>query len=86
MFGLAPLLQLAPKPRGGHQGRGQARYAKRRRHRVRSGSVVAEVALAVVLVVGAGLLVRTFLNLSQVDAGFDRRGSSTFALVLPDAN
>jgi len=50
---------------------------------VRSGLVVVEVALAVTLVVGAGLLIRSFMNLMQVDMGFNRSQLSTFAVVLP---
>jgi predicted permease len=50
---------------------------------VRSGLVVAEVALAVTLVVGAGLLIRSFMNLMRVDLGFDRTQLSTFGVVLP---
>jgi putative ABC transport system permease protein len=55
------------------------------RTRTRNGLVMAEVALAVMLVVGAGLLLRSFWNLMQVDAGFDRARMTTFGLVLPDA-
>jgi putative ABC transport system permease protein len=51
--------------------------------RMRNLLVVAEVALAVVLVVGAGLLIRSFANLMRVDAGFDRSRLVTFGLVLP---
>jgi predicted permease len=47
--------------------------------------VVSEVALAVVLVVGAGLLLRSFWNLMRVDAGFNRSRLVTFGLVLPNA-
>ena len=54
------------------------------RHYVRRGLVMAEVALAVVLVVGAGLMLRTVLNLMNVDAGFDRSRLVTFALDLPN--
>jgi predicted permease len=50
---------------------------------IRSGLVVVEVALAVTLVVGAGLLIRSFRNLMQVDMGFNRSQLSTFAVVLP---
>jgi predicted permease len=50
---------------------------------VRSSLVVAEVALAVTLVVGAGLLIRSLVNLTRVDAGFERSGLTTFGLVLP---
>ncbi len=47
--------------------------------------VASEVALAVVLVTGAGLMLRTVWNLTRVDAGFDRSGLVTFALDLPSA-
>jgi putative ABC transport system permease protein len=50
---------------------------------IRSGLVVVEVALAVTLVVGAGLLIRSFMNLMRVDMGFNRSQLSTFAVVLP---
>jgi predicted permease len=56
------------------------------RHHVRRGLVMAEVALAVMLVVGAGLLLRTVYNLTAVDAGFDRSRLVTFSLTLPTAN
>ncbi|MFN2563977.1 MAG: ABC transporter permease [Gemmatimonadaceae bacterium] len=55
------------------------------RARVRRGLVVAEIALAVMLVIGAGLLLRSFRNLTSVDAGFDPRDLITFGLVLPQA-
>jgi putative ABC transport system permease protein len=47
--------------------------------------VVAEVALALVLVVGAGLMVKSLLNLERQDAGFHRGGLITFELALPPA-
>jgi predicted permease len=53
------------------------------RHRVRRALVTAEVALAVMLVIGAGLLVRTVYNLTRVDAGFDRSRMVTFSMTLP---
>ncbi|MGE0363795.1 MAG: ABC transporter permease [Vicinamibacterales bacterium] len=87
VFGLAPLahtrasaLATALKEGGG---RGATSGG---RHGVRRALVVAEVALAVVLVVGAGLMVRTILNLSRVDAGFNRSRLATFSLDLPNAN
>ena len=42
-------------------------------------------ALAVVLVVGAGLMMRTVLNLMNVDAGFERSRLVTFGVALPAA-
>jgi len=62
---------------------GQRATAGTARARVRSGLVMAEVALAVVLVVGAGLLMRSFQKLMTVDAGFDRERLTTFGVVLP---
>jgi predicted permease len=56
------------------------------RHHVRRGLVVAEVALALMLVVGAGLLLRTVANLTNVDAGFDRSRLVTFSMALPVAD
>ena len=53
------------------------------RHHIRRGLVMAEVALAVMLVTGAGLLIRTVYNLTQVDAGFDRSRLVTFSMTLP---
>ena len=87
VFGLAPMahtrataIALALKEGGGRGATGGGR------HGVRRALVVAEVALAVVLVVGAGLMMRTILNLSGVDAGFNRARLSTFAVDLPNAN
>ena len=54
----------------------------RRHHRIRSALVVVEVALAVVLLVGAGLLFRTFANLSRVDLGFQPAGTVVSGLFL----
>jgi putative ABC transport system permease protein len=62
---------------------GQRSTANAGRARLRSALVAAEVALAVVLVIGAGLLLRSFWNLLSVDAGFDRSELTTFGLVLP---
>jgi putative ABC transport system permease protein len=46
--------------------------------------VVCEVALSVVLVVGAGLLVRSLVMLERVDPGFDPEGAVSFSLIFPD--
>ncbi|MPY88906.1 MAG: FtsX-like permease family protein [Luteitalea sp.] len=53
-------------------------------HFIRRGLVMGEVAFAVMLVTGAGLLVRTVSNLTTVDAGFDRSRLVTFSMTLPE--
>jgi putative ABC transport system permease protein len=52
--------------------------------RVRRGLAVAEMALAVTLLAGAGLLLRSFSQLSQVDPGFQSDSALVFRLSLPD--
>ena len=51
-------------------------------HRVRATLVVAEVALAVVLLTGAGLLIRSFVRLTQVDPGFRMEQAMAFRVTL----
>jgi predicted permease len=56
------------------------------RHYARRGLLIAQVAFAVMLVIGAGLLVQTVYNLTRIDAGFDRSRLVTFSMTLPMAN
>jgi putative ABC transport system permease protein len=87
LFGMAPLLQLRERVvTVSLKESGQRSTAGAGRAMVRSGLVMAEVALAVVLVIGAGLLLRSFWNLMTVDAGFNRSRLITFGLVLPTAS
>ncbi|MGH7607542.1 MAG: ADOP family duplicated permease, partial [Gemmatimonadales bacterium] len=51
--------------------------------RLRAGLVVSEIALALVLLVGAGLLLRSFSTLMHVDAGFDAEGVLTLQFGVP---
>jgi predicted permease len=86
VFGLAPLLHVSEQAVAAAIKEGGARSTTTgARNRVRRGLVVAEIALAVMLVIGAGLLLRSFRNLTTVDAGFDPRDLVTFGLVLPTA-
>ena len=86
IFGLAPLLHLSQSAVAAAIKEGGARStASVTRNRVRRGLVAAEIALAVMLVVGAGLLMRSFRNLTTVDAGFDARNVVTFGVFLPAA-
>ena len=85
VFGLAPVMHSRLSICRGAEGRRRREAPPARRHHVRRGLVMAEVALAVMLVIGAGLLVRTVYNLTEVDAGFDRSRLVTFSMTLPAA-
>jgi predicted permease len=85
LFGVMPALQISKSDlqttlrEGGRSGAGD-----RSGQRVRRVLVVAEVALALTLLVGAGLLVRSSARLSGVDPGFDPNDVLTFSLSLPE--
>jgi putative ABC transport system permease protein len=84
IFGLAPLLQLSPRTTNmALREGGQRSSATAGRKRLRSLLVVSEIALAVILVVGSGLLLRSFAALQVVDPGFDPEGLLTFETYLP---
>jgi predicted permease len=86
LFGLAPALQSGRVDlnellkEGGRSGAGG-----KRQRRLRDALVVAEVALALVLLVGAGLLMRSFWKLQQADSGFQAERVLTASLSLPGA-
>jgi putative ABC transport system permease protein len=86
LVGVAPLLHLSQRSMNISLREGGSRTtAGTAKARMRGALVVAEVALAVVLVVGAGLLLRSFWNLMQVDAGFARDHLTTFRIALPQS-
>lgn len=64
---------------------GRTSAAGSTRHRLRAVLVVSEVTLALVLLIGSGLLVKGFRNLMNVDQGFDASNVLTFHLSLPAA-
>jgi predicted permease len=72
LFGLAPGLRISSgNLQGTLKDSGQGVSTGRRHDRMRSALVIAEVALACVLLVGAGLLLRSFLRVLDVDLGFE---------------
>jgi putative ABC transport system permease protein len=81
IFGIAPAIQASgvelqdALKEGGRAGTN--------RHRLRSLLVVSEIALALVLLVGAGLMMQSLLRLLGTDPGFDTRNLLTAELVLP---
>ena len=86
VVGIAPALMASrSEVRGALQeaGRGST-GASPARHRLRAGLVVAEIALAVLMTVGAGLLLRSFSRLLSVDPGFTPERLLTLQLNVPD--
>ena len=86
LAGLAPAFRvaeqaLAQRLRSG----GRSRMAPRPGERLRGGLVVAQLALAVVLLVGAGLVIKSFVRLTSVDLGIRTDRILTFRLAVPAA-
>jgi putative ABC transport system permease protein len=85
LFGLAPGLASAkPELTEALKEGGRGSTAGTRRNRLRNGMIVAEIALALVLLVGAGLLIKSFVRLQHVDPGFNPRNVLTAEINLPD--
>jgi putative ABC transport system permease protein len=86
VFGAAPALQGAAATAGEFlKERGRAESPGARGRRLRAAFAIAEVAVALVLVIGAGLLVRSFVAMNKVDLGFDPRGILAVRVELPRA-
>ena len=86
IFGLAPAWLVSSAAALPERLKAEGRGAAGGRSRGRGVLVVVETALAVVLLTGAGLLVRSFDHLRSVDPGFDPHHVLTFGLSLPDAS
>jgi putative ABC transport system permease protein len=80
LFGVIPALRTA-KPNLMETLRAAGRSGALGAAGLRNGVVVVEVALAFVLLIGSGLMFRTFLNIQRVNMGFDPRGLLTFQLL-----
>ncbi len=87
LFGLIPALKYAsPRLAPSLHGSGRTASQSRERHRARNMLVVTQVALALVLLIGSGLMIRTFQALRAVDPGFTRAAQlQTLRIAIPPA-
>ena len=86
LFGLLPALRLTRKSDSEAMRAGTRSLANGQGSRVWSALVVAEVALVVILLIGCGLLIRSFQAVLDVDSGFQPAGVLTIDLELPAEN
>jgi putative ABC transport system permease protein len=82
-FGLYPALTSVRRDLVAGAGIGGRTTAGRRQTRMRGGLVIAQVALSIVLLLGAGLLMRTFAKLASVDLGFEPKNVLVAGLAFP---
>jgi predicted permease len=87
LFGLIPVFKYAtPHIAGALRGGGRSLSPGRQHHRTRRILVVSQVALALVLLIGSGLMLRTFQSLRQVQPGFTNPGQVlTLRISIPDS-
>jgi len=85
LFGIFPAVQIARTDVNSVLKETSSRSGTGRHHWMRSVLVVAETALALVLLIGAGLMMRTFAGLKGVDPGFDPTNVLTMATSLAGA-
>jgi putative ABC transport system permease protein len=85
VFGLAPAFQVASSSVAASLRDASRTSIGRRSNALRGMLMVAEVALALVLLAGAGLLIRSFIRVISVPSGFDAGTTLTMRIVLPAA-
>jgi predicted permease len=86
-FGLVPAVQASrTDPQQGLREGGRGSSGSVRQTRLRGVLVVGEVALACTLLVGAGVMLRSFVNLLRLDSGFQSEHVMTAEIALPNAN
>src|SRR5438045_4221151 len=85
LFGLIPGFATAkPELTEALKEGGRSSTSGAERNKVRNSLVIVEIALALVLLVGAGLLLKSYARVQNIDTGFDRRNVLTAEIVLPD--
>jgi len=84
LFGMAPALRAAMLDLNGALKDGVRGSGSPARSRIRSTFVVAEIAISLVILITAGLLVRSFANLQAVDLGFRQDHVATLTVSLPE--
>ena len=86
IFGLLPAFQIARVDvQNALNESGRSGTASRRQGRLRDILVAVEMALALVLLIGAGLMIQSFIKLRHVDTGFSARNVLTMRIPLPDS-
>jgi putative ABC transport system permease protein len=84
LFGLAPALQASHPDLNLALREGEGRTSTASRSWVRRSLAVSEVALAMLLLVGAGLMINTMLRLHRIDPGYDPKNVTTMTIQLPE--
>ena len=83
LFGVVPAWQVSRQGVSGVLKESSRSSGDIRRQRTRSGLMIAEIALSLVLLIGAGLMMKSFFRLSQTTPGFNPAGTVTMEIGLP---
>lgn len=84
LFGIAPALQASRSCADGLREGGRGGSASRALQQLRRALVVVEVALSLILLFGAGMLIKSLLRLQEIDPGFRPDGVLTLRITLPE--